>query len=118
MIGFGEAAQAFAPAILSRGLTIVAYDRDPAKRPAMDRHGVTVADGSAAALAGASAALSLVTADQALGAAHAATLRPGAFWFDMNSVAPHTKRAAADVIAAARGRYLDVAVLAPVLPGR
>ena len=118
MIGFGEAAQAFAPAILACGLTIVAYDRDPAKRPAMDRHGVTVADGSAAALAGASAALSLVTADQALAAAQAATTQPGAFWFDMNSVAPHTKRAAAEAIAAAGGRYLDVAVLAPVLPGR
>jgi 3-hydroxyisobutyrate dehydrogenase-like beta-hydroxyacid dehydrogenase len=36
----------------------------------------------------------------------------------MNSVAPETKREAAAVIAAAGGRYVDVAVLAPVDPAR
>ncbi|WP_327194295.1 NAD(P)-dependent oxidoreductase [Novosphingobium album (ex Hu et al. 2023)] len=34
----------------------------------------------------------------------------------MNSVAPGTKRAAAEVIDAAGGRYVDVAVMAPVRP--
>ena len=36
----------------------------------------------------------------------------------MNSVAPDTKRAAATFIEAAGGRYVDVAVLAPVNPAR
>jgi 3-hydroxyisobutyrate dehydrogenase-like beta-hydroxyacid dehydrogenase len=36
----------------------------------------------------------------------------------MNSVAPQTKRAAAAIIEAAGGRYVDVAVMAPVQPGR
>jgi 3-hydroxyisobutyrate dehydrogenase-like beta-hydroxyacid dehydrogenase len=36
----------------------------------------------------------------------------------MNSVAPDTKRAAAQAIAAAGGRYVDVAVMAPVHPAR
>jgi len=36
----------------------------------------------------------------------------------MNSVAPETKRAAASAIEAAGGRYIDVAVLAPVEPAR
>jgi 3-hydroxyisobutyrate dehydrogenase-like beta-hydroxyacid dehydrogenase len=36
----------------------------------------------------------------------------------MNSVAPDTKRAAAAFIEAAGGRYVDVAVLAPVNPAR
>ncbi len=64
--------------------------------------------------------LSLVTADQALPAAqaYAADLPKGAFWCDMNSVAPDTKRAAAAAVEAAGGRYVDVAVLAPVDPAR
>jgi 3-hydroxyisobutyrate dehydrogenase-like beta-hydroxyacid dehydrogenase len=36
----------------------------------------------------------------------------------MNSVAPDTKRAAARAIEAAGGRYVDVAVMAPVHPAR
>ena len=36
----------------------------------------------------------------------------------MNSVAPDTKRAAASAIEAAGGRYVDVAVMAPVHPAR
>jgi 3-hydroxyisobutyrate dehydrogenase-like beta-hydroxyacid dehydrogenase len=36
----------------------------------------------------------------------------------MNSVAPETKRQAACAVEAAGGRYVDVAVLAPVEPGR
>jgi hypothetical protein len=36
----------------------------------------------------------------------------------MNSVAPDTKRAAAQAIAARNGRYVDVAVMAPVHPKR
>jgi 3-hydroxyisobutyrate dehydrogenase-like beta-hydroxyacid dehydrogenase len=42
----------------------------------------------------------------------------GALWCDMNSVAPGTKRAAARAIEAAGGRYVDVAVMAPVDPAR
>lgn len=36
----------------------------------------------------------------------------------MNSVAPETKRAAAAAIEAAGGRYVDVAIMAPVVPAR
>ena len=108
MIGYGEAATAFAPGLTA---TIAHFDRLP------ERSG-TASD--AAALAGAHAALSLVTADQALPAALSAArhLPRGALFFDMNSVAPDTKRAAADAIEAAGGRYVDVAVMAPVYPAR
>jgi 3-hydroxyisobutyrate dehydrogenase-like beta-hydroxyacid dehydrogenase len=60
--------------------------------------------------------LSLVTADQALLAAKAAAthLEIGALYFDMNSVAPDTKRAAARAVEAVGGCYIDVAVMAPV----
>ena len=114
-IGFGEAGQAFArPGIR-------AYDRKGAAIG--DAYGATGVIGChtpAEALADADAVFSLVTADQALPAAraYAALLAPGALWLDMNSVAPDTKRAAAQAVATAGGRYVDVAVMAPVLPAR
>ena len=82
--------------------------------------GVAGRASAAAALVGCTAAVSLVTADQALAAAEQAArhLPPGALWLDMNSVAPETKRAAARAIEDAGGRYVDVAVMSPVLPAR
>ena len=55
----------------------------------------------------------------ALAAAAACTgIAPGTLWFDMNSVAPDTKRAAAEHVEKRGGRYVDVAVMAPVHPKR
>ncbi len=120
-IGFGEAGQAFArPGIRTHDRKIA----DPATRGALldacHAAGVAGCDTPREALTGAHAVFSLVTADQALPAArnYATCLAPEALWLDMNSVAPGTKRAAAEVIAAAGGRYVDVAVMAPVLPAR
>ncbi|WP_294321645.1 NAD(P)-dependent oxidoreductase [uncultured Sphingomonas sp.] len=114
-IGFGEAGQAFARP------GICAYDRKGAALgEAYSAAGVLGCDTPQAALGDADAIFSLVTADQALPAArtYAALLAPHALWLDMNSVAPGTKRAAAQAITAAGGRYVDVAVMAPVLPAR
>lgn len=117
-IGFGEAAIAFA-GVGARGFDVKLDD--PAARPEkhadFERAGVRACDSAAQALAGARVILSLVTADQALAAARAdaALLAEGALWIDMNSVAPDTKRAAAAAIEP-RGRYVDVAVMAPVHP--
>ncbi len=122
-IGFGEAGQAFAGA--RRAARARAYDIKTAaaatceaKRADYARAGVDGHDTPAAALAGAAIVLSVVTADQALPAArlYAGLLAPGASWFDLNSVAPGTKRDAAVAIEAAGGRYVDVAVMAPVHP--
>lgn len=120
-VGFGEAGQAFArPG--DRAFDI--RTDDPASRKAQlatyAECRVVGADRRGAAIEGADAILSLVTADQVLTAARASAplLSPGTFWFDMNSVAPGTKRAAAEVIGAAGGRYVDVAVMAPVHPAR
>ena len=121
-IGFGEAGAAFAGGAPARG-----YDRktddaatSEAKRADFARAGVTACASAAAALEGIPAVLSLVTADQALIAAETAVplLARGALWFDMNSVAPDTKRAAAAGIEAAGGRYVDVAIMSPALPAR
>lgn len=128
MVGFGEAAGAFVS-----GWSLVlpdqvrAYDiatKDPVRSRAMQarfaQHGVSGCDDMEQALTGAVTVFCLVTADRALEAATAAArfLAPGALWLDCNSCAPQTKRAAAAVIEAAGGRYVDVAVMAPVHPLR
>lgn len=125
MIGFGEAGATFASGLPA--LRLRAYDRKTdalaqaaAMHAAYAEAGVCGCEDAAGALAGAVAVLCVVTADQALAAARegARFLPRDTFWFDMNSVAPDTKRAAARVIEAAGGRYVDVAIMAPVQPTR
>ncbi len=120
-IGFGEAGAALA----MRGAR--AHDvktSDPLTREEKSRDytaaGVLGFDDASGALAGAKSIFSLVTADRALAAAqdYAPLMDPGALWMDMNSVAPGTKRRAAEAVEAAGGRYVDVAIMAPVLPLR
>ena len=122
IVGFGEAGAAF-----GAGLTACGHDRktdEPRTRDAkladFVTAGVVARDDLASAIDGATAILSLVTADQALAVADAAAplLGRNALFFDMNSVAPDTKRTAARAIEAAGGRYVDVAVMAPVHPAR
>ena len=117
LIGFGEAASTFARAAHWQAY---AYDILPERRPEIADAGQFACDTAAEALANADIVLSLVTADQALAAAseNAQLLKAGTLWCDMNSVAPETKRAAAGAIEAAGGRYIDVAILAPVHPAR
>jgi 3-hydroxyisobutyrate dehydrogenase-like beta-hydroxyacid dehydrogenase len=106
LIGFGEAGQAFAA-----DQPWPAYDIDPAKSRAASL---------ASALTNSPTVLSLVTADAAAAVATAAAplLQPAALYLDMNSVAPGSKREAADAVTAAGGRYVDVAIMAPVIPAR
>ena len=119
LIGFGEAGSTFA-ATAGWGGRACGYDILPGRELAMAEHRVRPAACAAEALQGAPLVLSLVTAEAALAAArdYAPHLAQGAIWCDMNSVAPETKRAAAEEIVAAGGRFADVAVLAPVNPGR
>lgn len=125
-IGFGEAAQAFVQGWgSSKPAPISAYDiktSDPGHRVGKladyDRYAVAGTESLSDLLPGAPLILSLVTADQALSVAEAAAplLTPGALYCDLNSVAPDTKRAAANAIDAAGGHYVDVALMAPVHP--
>lgn len=125
LIGFGEAGRTFASAARWSGARV--YDRltdDPATRNAKwaeyTAAGIDGCDNMVDAIRGAGIILSLVTADEALVAAReaAASIAPGTLYCDMNSVAPDTKRAAAKIIEAAGGAYVDVAVMAPVEPAR
>lgn len=119
LIGFGEAAATFARAA-GWGANACGYDIAATREAAMAELGIRPAASAGEALSGARLVLSLVTADQALRAAqaYAPDLEPGALWCDMNSVAPETKRQAAAAVEAAGAGYVDVAVLAPVNPGR
>lgn len=120
-IGFGEAGRALA---LKGARAFDRKVREAALREEMlaayAAAQVEGVESAAMALEGAATVLSLVTADQALAAArhYASHLAPDALWFDMNSVAPDTKRSAAEAIHGAGGRYVDVAVMAPVHPAR
>ncbi len=129
-IGFGEAARAFldgwrkVPGFAAR---VSAYDiktdsPDPnvraGKRADYVAANVFGASTAPEAVAGADAIFSVVTADQAHEAAVAALpgVEKGAFFFDCDSCAPQTKERTAKEVDAAGGRYVDVAVMAPVHP--
>ncbi len=126
LTGFGEAAQTF---VTSDGWSADTYAFDIKTNDDNSRQekiaeykasGVTGYDTLEEAISKTPFILSLVTADQTLGAAKSAAsyLKPNTLYCDMNSVAPETKRAAAQIIEAAGGRYVDVAILAPVMPAR
>jgi 3-hydroxyisobutyrate dehydrogenase-like beta-hydroxyacid dehydrogenase len=118
LIGFGEAGSTFARAA---GWEDEARAFDVAdKSEAYGASGVLGCDTIDEAVANASVILSLVTADAAQSVAEelAQHITAGAYFFDMNSVAPDTKYAAAKLIDAAGGRYVDVAIMAPVDPAR
>lgn len=82
--------------------------------------GITLCLSAAEALDGADLVFCTVTADQAVIAAqsYAAHVQQGTIWCDLNSCAPKSKQISAGVIEAQGGRYLDVAVMAPVYPKR
>ncbi len=81
-------------------------------------HCVTGCDDFGTAIARSGVILSLVTADQALTVAtevaSSGMLRKQALYFDGNSCAPDHKCAASSLIEAAGGRYVDMAIMAPV----
>lgn len=118
LVGFGEAGEAFARSGNWREAAS-AWDIARKRRRNMRACGVTACDLAKDTFADAQLVLSLVTADQTLPATYdyAPLLRCETIWCDMNSVAPDTKRSAASLIESAGGRYVDVAVMAPVDKG-
>jgi len=132
IIGFGEAGQAYAQGwnelgVDRRGFSISAFDIKTAS-PDADICNIKLNDYKtfrvngeqtiSQALKGAGVVVSLVTADQAHIAARetAKYMEKGALFFDGNSCAPSTKQQSAQVIEAAGGRYVDMAIVAPVHP--
>jgi 3-hydroxyisobutyrate dehydrogenase-like beta-hydroxyacid dehydrogenase len=126
-IGFGEAGAILGEELARRGCAVRAWDillADPQMYSRM-RHRIELARAEAAAsladaLRGAKLVISAVTATAAADVARdsAALLATGQIYFDINSVAPGTKRASAALIEAAGAHYIDAAVMAPVPPQR
>lgn len=118
LIGFGEAGSTFAGAG-GWGDVARVYDIKD-KQAEYTLAGVTGCADVRDAIKDSPAIISLVTAGQAKIVAEnvAPGIQQGALYFDMNSVAPDTKRMAAKLIRDANGRYIDVAVMAPVHPAK
>ena len=119
-IGFGEAGAAFARGLGHRAAGGRIFDprlRDPElrERTAAEFGHLRICRSAAAAVSGADGIFSLVTADRAVSTANSiGPLRNTPLYFDCNSCSPESKREAAAAVAGFGGRYVDVAVMAPV----
>lgn len=127
LIGYGEVGQTLAADLYAAGIRdISAWDclfPLQASTPscvARDTGHVQAAAAMADALTGRNIVISAVTAANCLAAAReaAASIAPEAYYFDLNSVAPATRRAAADMVEAAGGHYIEAAVMSPIQPKR
>ena len=124
LIGYGEVGQTLAADFHAAGIRdIAAWDcvfplpASPPARVARESGHVRAAHSMADALTGRTVIISAVTAANCVAAAReaaAAGMQPEAYYFDLNSVAPATRRAAAEVIEAAGGRYIEAAVMSPI----
>lgn len=127
LLGFGEVGQTLGED-LSRitGIELHAYDiqfdnpQSIPSRAVAAQSAVRRCDGPAEAARNAGLVISAVTAaqDRAAAASVSGALEPGAFFLDINSVSPGTKRRVAGIVEAAAGRYVEAAVMAPIFPRR
>jgi 3-hydroxyisobutyrate dehydrogenase-like beta-hydroxyacid dehydrogenase len=125
LVGFGEAGRAITSGWGSAAGPLRAFDIKTTLlgaggevAAAYAALGVEGADSLAGLLGGRGVILCLVTADQAAAVAAEAGvhLRADTLWLDGNSCSPGSKRRAAAAIEAAGGRYVDVAIMAPIQP--
>ena len=123
IIGFGEVGQIFARQFHVAGLKDIAlFDiafADTASAQSNAAKGPwKKCETAHAAAADADLIVSAVTAGADLDAARSvlAGLRPGAWFWDLNSVSPGTKQQAAALIDGAGGRYVEAAVMSSIPP--
>jgi len=126
LIGYGEVGRILAADLHTAGIRdIVIWDRllpvptsIPARAAAASK--AQIATSMAEAVTGRTLIISAVTAVNCVPAAREAVsaIAPQAIYFDLNSVAPQTKRAAASAVEAAGGRYVEAAVMSPIAPKR
>ena len=125
-IGFGEAGSTIGGGLAAAGVDrIFTYDiaaDDPRLGPAIRerarRARATVVPTPADLARASDVLFSTVTSSSALDAAtaHAAFLEPRHIYADLNSVSPALKQAIGRAIGASGARFVEVAVMAPVLP--
>lgn len=125
LIGLGEVGRVLAEDLRAQTAAISAWDiqfPDASSRPRATAAelGIAVSRDIGEALQGADIVISAVTAAQCVNAARAAAphLPAGAWYLDLNSVSPGSRQEAANVVRAARGRYVEAAVMSPIHPKR
>jgi 3-hydroxyisobutyrate dehydrogenase-like beta-hydroxyacid dehydrogenase len=125
-IGFGEAGQAIAAGLREDGIEgIAAWDvllpksEGEALRAAGKDMGVRLAQSVADAVRGADMIIAAVTAASSLEAARSVEphLTGNPYYLDINSVSPGRKQEAAKLLGD-KARYVDVAVVAAIHPGK
>jgi 3-hydroxyisobutyrate dehydrogenase-like beta-hydroxyacid dehydrogenase len=125
-IGFGEAGQAIAAGLRGAGVaTMSAWDilfpqaAGLKLKEAAQAAGVHCANSAADAVRGVDLIISAVTAASSVDAVQSvrAHLAGTPYFLDINSVSPGRKQDTAKLLGDA-GRYVDVAVLAPIYPAR
>jgi 3-hydroxyisobutyrate dehydrogenase-like beta-hydroxyacid dehydrogenase len=126
LIGYGEVGRTLAEDLKPQCRVVSAYDVELEAR----RHGqlrahahafdVKLARSHAELAAQADLIISAVTASQTVSAARACAsgIQPGAFFLDFNSASPRAKLCAAELIDGAGGRYIEAAVMSPVVAQR
>lgn len=127
LIGYGEVGQILAADLHAAGIRdISAWDclfplpASAPSRAARENGHVRAAPSMADALIERTVIVSAVTAANCVAAAREAggSIPADAYYFDLNSVAPATRRAAAEAIGVAGGRYIEAAVMSPIEPRR
>ena len=125
LIGLGEVGQILADDLRAAGVPrIMAYDilfdrADSIPSRAAKARGLAITKDAAEAARDAELIISAVTAASDLEAAESVAHADlaGAFYLDLNSASPDTKRSASEIIAKANGRYVEAAVMTP-FPGK
>lgn len=127
LLGLGEVGRILATDIHAlTGGAIKAYDilfddaQSAPSRAAVQLPGVVRCESALELVTGCDLLISVVTAARDLDAAQSvvAALDDGTWFLDLNSVAPTTKMAVADVIETAGGRYVEGAVMSSIEPQR
>jgi 3-hydroxyisobutyrate dehydrogenase-like beta-hydroxyacid dehydrogenase len=123
LLGFGEVGQALVPELRPRTASLTAWDLKLSDAASVPSRGaaqlqVPAARDARAAVANADLVISAVTAAQTGEAARSAAphLKPGAYYFDLNSCSPAAKQAASDPIETAGGRFVEAAIMSPIAP--
>ena len=125
LVGYGEVGRIFASGLLPAVFDVRAWDlkfAEPAVGAALAESATqagVLACGSMQALCTASdLVISAVTASNTLAVAQEAArwIRPGTVFLDLNSASPGTKQAAASLLGAAGGCYVEAGVMTSVPP--
>ena len=126
LIGYGEVGRILAEDLRRAGHAVTAYDvklqsdAGESIRRHASTHGVTLASSHAHAVERSDLVVSAVTASQTTEVARAcaAAMPRECFFLDFNSTAPRAKIAAAELVTAGGGRYVEGAVMTSVPPHR